>query len=67
LKGPRTYVGAALDEMARKRLRRARRDAAMNELDREMAEIVYIEGRRIELAQSRGERRLEDPAEGSFE
>lgn len=53
MKGPRTYVGAALDEIARKRLRRARRaartvDRDFHELDRQMAEIVYIEGHRTE-------------------
>lgn len=33
MRTPRTYVGFALDEMARRRLRRARREAGVRRLD----------------------------------
>jgi hypothetical protein len=46
---PRTYVGVALDEIARRRLRRARRAAITEDLDARVGEVIEIEGRLIEL------------------
>jgi hypothetical protein len=46
---PRSYVGVALDEIARKRLKRARKAAITEDLDARVGEVIEIEGRSIEL------------------
>jgi hypothetical protein len=51
---PRTYVGAALDEIARRSLRRARKAAITEDLDAKVGEVVYIEGLRTELPYPEG-------------